>query len=728
VIAISGRIKKTPTLLQMEAVECGAASLGMILGYYGKYVPLEDLRYECGVSRDGSNALNIIKAARHYGLTAKGLRMNLEKLEEINKPVIIFWGFYHFIVLEGIKKDYYYLNDPATGHRKCSKEEFEKDFTGIVLTFEPSETFEKTGKKTGSFFSVISDLSIDKKTLLFVFLCGFLLAFSGIMIPTFSRIYIDTILIPHRDEWLLPLLGAMLLVAFFTALVTYLQEKTLLNLENRIAVQQSSSFFYHLLKLPLTFFMQRYAGNLNATMTSGEQMATLLGNQFLLAFVNLVFSSFYILMMFQYDILLTLISITFTILNIVTVFIISKKFKEEYHLLLSDELKLSGIAVSGIQTIETLKATGQESIFFTRLADQYSQLQNKLFGITKKTLFFNSVPQMFEFISMLLLLLIGGLKIMNSSLTIGSFVAFQTLNAALYLPVREFIQTMLFVQRSEADKKRLEDVLKYPQDPCLERNVKEDTLIKKLSGKIEIKNLSFGYSRLEKPLIEDFNLIIEPGQRVALVGLSGSGKSTLGKLIVGLFQPWSGEILYDGLPLNQTPLSMTSASISYVEQDVTLFTGTVRENLTLWDPNISESDIIQAAKDACIHDEITTFAGKEPGNSEYAYRFQEFGNNISGGMRQRIEIARCLAKNPSILIMDEATSALDSKTELEIDLNIRKRGCSIIVISHRLSTIRDCDEIIVLDNGKVIERGKHEELMRGNSAYSKMVTHSQMKV
>ena len=274
----------------------------------------------------------------------------------------------------------------------------------------------------------------------------------------------------------------------------------------------------------------------------------------------------------------------------------------------------------------------------------------------------------------------------------------------------------------------MEDVLKYPQDPNLNRQTTKEPIIKKLSGKIEIKNLTFGYSRLENPLIEGFNLTIQPGKRVALVGLSGSGKSTLGKLIVGLFQPWSGEILYDGLPLKQIPLSMTSASISYVEQDVTLFTGTVKENLTLWDSNISESDIINAAKDACIHDEITAFAGKDPGNSEYAYQFQEFGNNISGGMRQRIEIARCLAKNPSVLIMDEATSALDSKTELEIDLNIRKRGCAIIVISHRLSTIRDCDEIIVLDNGKVVERGKHEELMSSNSAYAKLVTHSQMKV
>lgn len=712
----------------MEAVECGAASLGMILGYYGKYVPLEELRYECGVSRDGSNALNVIKAAKHYGLNAKGLRMNLEQLDQFNKPVIIFWGFYHFVVLEGIKKGFYYLNDPAMGHRKCSREEFEKNFTGIILTFEPSETFEKLGKKNGSFFSVLGEMSIEKKTLLFVFFCGFLLSVSGILIPTFSRIYIDSILIPQRDEWLKPLLGTMLLVAAFTSVVSYLQQKTLLSLENRIAVQQSSRFFYHLLKLPLAFFMQRYAGNLNATMTSGEQMASLLGNQFLLAFVNLIFSSFYIIMMFQYDLLLTLISLAFTILNIVTVFFISKKFKEAYHLLLSDELKLSGIAVSGIQTIETLKATGQESIFFTRLADQYSQLQNKLFGISKKTLLYNSIPQMFEFISMLLLLLIGGLRIMNASLTIGSFVAFQTLNVSLYIPVRAFIQSMLFVQRSDADKKRLEDVLKYPTDTSLNREVNHESLFKKLSGKIEISNLTFGYSRLEKPLIKDFNLTIEPGKRIALVGLSGSGKSTLGKLIVGLLQPWSGEILYDGMSLKEIPISMSAASISYVEQDVILFTGTVRENLTLWDKNIAESDMISAAKDACIHDEITGFSGKEPGNSEYEYRFTEFGNNISGGMRQRIEIARCLAKNPSILIMDEATSALDSKTELEIDLNIRKRGCSVIVISHRLSTIRDCDEIIVLENGQVAERGRHEELMVRNNAYAHLVNHSQTKV
>jgi len=726
IVIFKSKIKKTPTILQIEAVECGAASLGMILEFYGKYVPLEELRYECGVSRDGSNALNIIKAARHYGLEAKGFRLTLQKLDEAAKPLIIFWGYYHFVVLEGInrKKGIYYINDPAMGHRKCSKEEFERNFTGIVLTFEPSTNFEKSRSRQNSFFSVFKELSIDSKTLLFLFICGFLLAISGILIPTFSRIYIDTILIPQRDDWLTSLLGAMLLVAFFTALVSFLQHKTLLNLENRIAVSQSSRFFYHILQLPLSFFMQRYAGNLNATMTSGEHMAELLGNHFLFAFINLIFSSFYIIMMFQYDLLLTFISILFIIINIITVYFISKKFKEEYHLLLSDELKLSGIAVSGIQTIETLKATGQESLFFTRLADQYSQLQNKLFKISKKTLFFKSVPEMFEFLSMLLLLLIGGLKIMNNTLTIGSFVAFQTLNAALYLPIKEFIQTMLFVQRSDADKKRMEDVLKNPIDINLERHVKDETIIRKLSGKIEIKNLTFGYSRLDKPLIEDFNLTIEPGKRVALVGLSGSGKSTLGKLIVGLLQPWSGEILYDGFSLKEIPLAMTASSISYVEQDVILFTGTVRENLTLWDKNISESDIIKATKDACIHDEITAFAGKEPGNSEYNFQFREFGNNISGGMRQRIEIARCLAKNPSILILDEATSALDAKTELEIDLNIRKRGCSVIVISHRLSTIRDCDEIIVMSNGKVVQRGKHEELMSDNSPYSNLVIHS----
>lgn len=722
---IKHRIQKTPTVLQAEAVECGAASLGMILGYYGKFVPLEELRYECGVSRDGSNALNVIKAARHYGLEAKGKKTDIEHLAEYEFPVILFWGFSHFLVLEGIKKGTYYLNDPALGHRRCDETEFRRLFTGIVLTFKPGDGFEKSGKKEGGFIPLLKEIKADKSVLFFLLLCAFLMTVSGIMIPAFSRIFIDSILIPERSEWLAPLIGVMALTAGLTGLVLFLQHKTLLKLENSIAVSKSSSFFDHAIRLPLKFYSQRYAGTLYNVMNSGEQLARSLGNEFLMALLNIFFASFFVVIMLQYDVLLTLVSSSFIILNIIAVYYSGKRIREEYHVLLADEAKLSGIAVSGVQSIETLKATGQESIFFTRLVDQYTMLQNMMFRITKKTQLFGMIPKFSEFVSVVLLLLIGGLKIMDGSLTVGEFVAFQALTAALYVPVQRFMSLLLNLQKSDADKKRIEDVMKYPEDAYLHRNVEEsDSDVRKLQGKIGIRGLSFGYSRLDNPLIEDFNLDVEPGKRIAFVGVSGSGKTTLGKLIAGLLQPWSGEIRLDGMPFNNLSVSTTTNSVGYVEQDVILFSGSVRDNITMWRTgadNITDYDVIRAAKDACIHEEITAFSGGSSEGSEYDYQLREFGKNISGGMKQRIEIARCLCKNPSILIMDEATSALDSRTEQQIDLNLRKRGCTTIVISHRLSTIRDCDEIIVLENGKVIQRGKHDDLIQENSTYSKLI-------
>ncbi len=721
------KIKKTPTVLQTEAVECGAAALGMILGYHGKFVSLEELRYECGVSRDGSNALNILKAARHYGLQAKGIRTNLNKIKDQTFPLILFLNTAHFVVLEGIKNGIYYLNDPAVGHRRCDETEFLKTFSGIVLVFEPTEDFKPSPKKPADVFSHIKDVKINRKVLLYLILCAFFLTVSGFLIPSYSKIFIDRVLIEQRTEWLQPLVIAMSVTAFLTAVIQYFQHKTVISLENSISVKTAAAFFDHAIRLPLSFYSQRYAASVNTAFESGENIAKTLGHELIISSLSALFSVFYIVIMLQYDILLTCVSVAFLVLNIFLVSYSGKRINEEYHILLTDEMKLSMIAVSGIKSIETLKATGQEDVFFKRLLDQYTSLQNMLFRISRKTRFYGFIPTLSQFISVTLILLIGGLRIMDSTMSIGSFVAFQTLTAALYEPVQRFLAILMNIQKIDADRKRLDDVMRYPLDEYLNRKAEEGRQIhKKLEGSITIKDLTFGYARLEEPLIENFTLSVKPGDRVALVGASGSGKSTLGKLISGLLQPWSGEILFDGKPFKSIPVGITTASLAYVEQDVILFSGSVRDNITMWaarDENyFSEEEIIRAAKDACIHEEITAMIDSEDQHkSEYDYHLMEFGKNISGGMRQRIEIARCLCKNPSILIMDEATSALDSKTEMQIDLNLRKRGCTTIVISHRLSTIRDCDEIIVLDKGKVVQRGTHEELMKENGVYTTLI-------
>jgi len=724
VIDIKNRQKKvkTPTILQTEAVECGAACLGMILAYHGKYVTLEELRYECDVSRDGSKAINVLKAARGYGLSARGFKMEIGKVKEIEFPAVIFWNFNHFVVLEGYKKGYFYINDPGFGRRKISHQDFEKSFTGVVLTFDVTENFEKGGTKPAPMKSLMVSFVNDKKILLFLILTSLLITFAGILIPSFSRIFVDNILMQKSNingEWLSSLLITMGITAAVMGIVTLLQEKTLLNLENRISISNSADFFKHVIRLPIMFFSQRYAGNICSIMFSGENMAKSLANVFLISVINMFFSVFYLLIMLQYDLILSLVAVIFAFFNVVYVYFSSCKIKNEYRTLVNDEGKLSGIAFSGIQSIETLKATAQESIFFTKLADQYSNLQNTLFKINQKELYLNSVPRFLQFLSFAMLFLVGGLRIMDGSMSIGTFVAFQILSAAFYAPVQRFVEIMISVQKMEADKLRLDDVQNYPEDEYLqnEKNHEDKTEVNvgKLEGKLEIKNLTFGYNRLSDPLIENFNLEIEPGKRVAFVGSSGSGKSTLAKLICGLLQPLSGEILIDSKSIKHIPRNCLNASMSYVEQDVILFSGTVKDNISMWNPVINENQIIEAAKDACIHDEITSMDG------EYSHILSEFGRNLSGGIRQRIEIARCLAINPTLLVMDEATSALDAKTEMEIDLNIRKRACTIIVVSHRLSTIRDCDEIIVLDKGKVVQRGKHDVLIEQDGLYSKLI-------
>lgn len=711
---------KTPTILQMEAVECGAASLAIILAYYGRRVPLEELRVACGVSRDGSKASNVVKAAREYGMLAKGYKTEPQALRDMNMPAIIHWNFNHFVVLEGFKKGQVYINDPARGPRVVSEEEFDESYTGIVLTFEPGETFEKGGEKKSILNSLKKRISGSEIAAVYVVLIGLALVIPGLVIPTFTKIFVDDILVKQMTDWFKPLLIAMLLTAILRGALTWLQQYYLLRMETKLALSSSSKFFWHVFKLPIEFFTQRYGGEIASRVLINDRVAQLLSGELATTVLNLVMVVFYAALMFFYDVVLTLVGISIAIINVLALRYVSRKRVDENQKLLQERGKLMGVAMGGLQMIESLKSSGGESNFFARWSGYQAKMVNAQQHLGFYTHFLMTVPPLLTALNTAIILTIGSFRVMDGYLSMGMLLAFQSLMASFTAPIESLINLGTRLQDAEGDMNRLDDVLNYKTDPQLDESAAEaddDEMLVKLSGHLELRNITFGYSRQEPPLIENLSLKIPPGARVALVGGSGSGKSTVAKLVAGLFQPWSGDILFDGMSRHDIPRNVINNSLGVVDQDIFLFEGIVRDNLTLWDPTVPEANIVQAAKDASIHDDITVKPNGYDGD------VSEAGANFSGGQRQRMEIAKALVNNPTMLILDEATSALDPITEKEIDDNLRRRGCTCLIVAHRLSTIRDCDEIIVLENGKVVQRGTHDELKYQDGPYARLIEH-----
>ncbi|KJS73376.1 MAG: ABC transporter [Desulfotomaculum sp. BICA1-6] len=710
---------KVPTVLQMEAVECGAASLAMILAYWGRYVPLEELRLACGVTRDGSKASNMMKAARKYGLEAKGYRKEPDAVKEMPLPIIIHWNFNHFLVLEGFQNGKVFLNDPVVGPKTVSEEEFDQSFTGVVLAFKPGPDFMPGGEKPSIINALKKRLQGSEMALTYVILVGVAMVIPGLLIPVFSKIFVDDVLLANKQTWLVPLLLGMGLTGLLRGMLTWIQKYYLLRLQTKIALTTSGQFMWHVLRLPVAFFSQRSAGDISSRMQSNDKVAALLSGQLATNVLNLVMIVFYFVLMVQYSLLLSLVGAVVAVINIFYLRYVSEKRVDLNRMLQQDRGKIIGAAMGGLQVIETLKATGSESDFFAKWSGYQAKALNaeQQIGVTNHYL--SAIPVFLSAITNVVVLVMGGFIILNGDMTIGGLVAFQSLMASFMMPVLGLVGLGGQLQEIEADMNRLDDVLKYPVDQQTRINIDEDCPAeahKKLVGYVELQNVSFGYSPMDPPLIESFNLLLKPGQRVALVGGSGSGKSTVAKMIAGLYKQWSGEILFDGQTRQNIPRMVMTSSLAMVDQDISMFQGTIRDNITLWDETISELDIVRAAKDACIHDDITS----RPGG--YDSMLDEGGSNFSGGQRQRLEIARALAGNPSILVMDEATSALDPLTEKLVDESIRRRGCTCVIVAHRLSTIRDCDEIIVLAKGKIIQRGSHEELMRTGGYYAELIS------
>jgi ATP-binding cassette, subfamily C, bacterial len=712
------RRRRTPTLLQMEAVECGAAVLGIILAYYGQIVPLAELRQTCGVSRDGSKANNILSAAQQYGLETQGFKVpELPGLQELELPFVVFWNFNHFLVVEGFSKTHVYLNDPATGPRSVDWEEFDTAFTGVVLTFKPGQTFQKGGRKPSLLGSLWERLRASRGVLIYCIFVGFLLVIPNIVTPVFTQIFIDEVLVSDRGDWLRPLLLGMVLMAIVEGVLTLIQFRFLRLMKVKLSMEMSSQFIWHILRLPVSFYDQRFAGEISSRIQLNDRLAQVLSGELATTVISAIMVVFYILVMVQYNVLLSGIGIAAVAINLLALQSVSRWRVDANLGLIQEEGKVSGVAISGLQNMETLKASGLESDFFARWSGQYAKAINAQQQMEMSSQLLGIVPTLLSSITMLLVLIIGGWQVMEGGMTIGMLVAFQSLMQSFIDPADQLVNLGSQMQTLEGDVNRLDDVLQNPIDPELQIEVERNLYPnnpKELTGALEIRDLTFGYSHVAPPIVSDFNLSLQPGQRVAIVGGSGSGKSTIAKLVAGLYRPWQGEILLDGHRKDDLARSLLVHSMAFVSQDILLFGGTIRENLSLWDSTIPSSQLMAALEDTEMTETVRSMGGLDA-------QLLEGGNNLSGGQCQRLEIARALVNHPAILILDEATSALDSETEHLIDQNIRQRNCTCLIVAHRLSTIRDCDEIIVLDQGQVVQRGTHDQLKSEDGVYLQLI-------
>ena len=702
----------------MEAVECGAAALASVLGYYGRHVSLEELRAACGVSRDGTKASNLLKAARDYGLKAKGFSKRPEETPEVPLPAIVFWNFNHFVVLEGFRNGKVYLNDPAIGPRAVDEQEFEQCFTGVILVFEPDEGFVKGGSRPKAAAALRSRLKNVMSGVAFVLFVSLALSLTGLVLPIFTKVFVDHVLVRENRSWVAPLLIGLGITAVFRLGLTWLQRRSLLRLSTKLAVGSSYRFLQHLLRLPVEFFTQRYGGEVGARMEANDRIASVLSGRVAANLLNVLMAGLYLFLLFRLDVVLTVITLIFATCNFIALRVVSRHRKDVSAHLLQERGKLIGMSMAGIQGIESIKATGREYDFFSRWSGQMAKTLISQQRFEESSLGLLAVPSFLTMLSTVAVLGVGSMRVMDGHMTVGAVVAFEGLMFGFMGPISQLLSLGGDLQELEGELGRLDDVLRHPTDPGLasEAMAPPPGMPPKLMGHVELKNISYGYSRMNPPLIEGFNLSARPGTRVALVGFSASGKSTLAKIISGLYRQWDGEVLLDGKPRKEIPRSQITNSVAMVDQDFFLYEGSVRDILTLWDSTIPESDMIQAAKDACIHEDIAARSGG------YDSRVEEGGRNFSIGQQQRLEIARALVLNPAILILDEATSALDAITERQIDENLRRRGCTSIIVAHRLSTSRDCDEIIVLEHGAIVQRGTHEDLLAVRGPYQELIS------
>ena len=701
----------------MESLECGAAALAMILAYYGKWMPLEQVRVDCGVSRDGASIENIARAARSYGLSVEGFQRGIDALRDQGPyPCIVTYGA-GYVVLCGFKGDRVYVNDPAKGSRKITTEDFARSYGGICLTFAPTDDFVPGGKRKSTVEFARHRLRGAGVAVAFVALTTLVGYLLEMLTPAFTRFFMDHLLTGENSELLMPFIALLATVAVLQVIVVAVKSIYSLRINGKMAIIGSSTFMWHVLRMPMEFFSQRKAGDIQRRKNTNAVIAETLVNTFTPLALNIVMIVFYLVVMIRLSPLLTLVGIAAIVINTLLARYISHKRVNITRVQMRDAGQLESSTVSGIQMIETIKAAGAENGYFAKWAGYQASVNTATTRFANLNLYLGMVPNFLTSLANYTVLVLGVFLAMQGQFSLGMVMGFQGYVSLLMNPAMTTVKAGQTLQEMRTQMERVEDVMQYPVDASYrDEPLSDEADYDKLYGKVELKNVTFGYARLGDPVVEDFSMTVEPGASVAFVGASGCGKSTLSKLIAGLYQPWSGEILFDGKPASEIDRSVFTGSVAVVDQDIILFEDTIANNISMWDESIEDFEIILAARDAQIHDDIMAREGG------YASKIAEGGRDLSGGQRQRLEIARVLAADPSIIIMDEATSALDAKTEHEVVRAVKDRGVTCIIIAHRLSTIRDCDEIIVLDHGKVVERGTHEELYEAGGVYADLVS------
>ena len=702
--------------MQLEVLECGAASLAMVMAYYGKWVALEQLRVDCGVSRNGSNAKNICRAAEKYGFKTKGYAYNIQKLKERGKfPAIIHWGGGHFVVLDGIRGNKAIINDPAKGLVKVDLKIFDQMFTGIYIEILPDETFQPGGKKKSIFAFAKKRLKGAVALITFFAVTTIVYYLFTIINPAISQVFVDYLLGGKNPDWLLPFIFILAGIGLLQVTMNIVQSLYQYKIRGKLDLIGSTTYMWKILRLPIEFFSQRMVGDLQQRQNENASIAETLVNVFAPLLFNTIMLVVYLLVMINKSWILTLIGVFTILVNIFVSQYISKVRVNLSRVQARDRARLSGLTSKGIEMVETIKSNGAESSYFTSWQEASNNVYTQSVKLLKTNTSLGLIPSFVSMLANYSVLILGVYLTIKGDFTVGSILAFQGLLSAFMSPAMTIISSGQTLQEMRTQMERVDDVLEYPLDKNVTREIQMER-VSKIRGNLILKDLTFGYSRLDKPVLSNFNLEIKQGQKVAIVGSTGSGKSTISKLISGLYSPWSGEIIFDGKRIEEIDHEIFTSSIAVIDQDITLFEDTIMNNLKMWDESITDYEVILACNDAQIHNLITSREGG------YNAPVLEGGKNFSGGEKQRLEIARSLAGDPSIIILDEATSALDAKTEFDVIRAIKNRGITTIVIAHRLSTIRDADLIVVLDHGHIVEQGNHKELMRLKGAYYELVT------